>query len=109
MTFTTKRAAKIAKCHTSTINGLIKKGLIKAEKVSGRGGFNYKILNSKEELKEIVNKNASRSGFHRNNSNEKSQLTTLVQLSGIPQAKRILLLKIANKYSVAELKLILSI
>lgn len=100
-------AAAVAGCHQSTIRRLVRAGKLQAEK-KGRA---HVVLAERSKIRAEVAASAPRSGFHKTAAKGGgprggSALALLASFLAVPEAKRGLTLRIAERFTVEELKLI---
>lgn len=119
---TVAQAANAGRCSTPLIRRLCRSGAIKSE----RAGREYRVLDSRELVRDIVARESPKSGYRKRarggsvrrrpepvplepEKNGSAGLGPVFEWVAIPSEKRSVLLKLAQKYSTDNLDLLLSL
>lgn len=115
--YNTTQIARLTNCSEATASRLIKKGAF--GEVNKTKRTHTIQAENKEALLEIVNRETKgRHGWSRNGQSKvqkvevrdySSVLSLLIELAQIPEEKRVVLVKLAGKFTTADLELLLTL
>lgn len=113
-TYTTEQIAEIGRCHKSSVNRLMRAG--KLGEVKKFGHANAIQAENQAAVLEMVNAAMKKHGFHRHSNgpkpapvDETGTIILLMEYVKIPAQRREMLIKLAQKFTAEELKLLLEL